>query len=205
MAIIDDISDDLDWRETEIASMRLLLSKRDLSTKQMQVLLRAAWALLYAHYEGFVKYCLTLFYAEISSRQIFCETLPISTQIFALTNVVKKIRAMSVAGALMELKSFKAKHLDSFASFPEVDTASNLWPEKLIELFESADLKTRVIEENRMKLSTLVARRNQIAHGEKNMIAELDYYRSYEEVVYEIMYDLALQIDGRLSASPYLE
>jgi hypothetical protein len=54
MAIIDDISRDLDWREAEIASMRLLLNRKDISAKQIEVLLRAAWALLYAHYEGFV-------------------------------------------------------------------------------------------------------------------------------------------------------
>ena len=204
MAIIDDISRDLDWREAEIASMRLLLSRRDISSKQVEVLLRAAWALLYAHYEGFMKYCLTLFYEEISARSVKCENLPIPTQIFALAKVLKQIRTMPPAEMINEVTNFQSKHLDSFASFPEVDTDSNLWPETLIALLISADLDSKTVEENRPKLATLVARRNEIAHGQKNFIAEFRYYRTYETAVYEVMYDLALQVEERLASSPYL-
>ena len=204
MAIIDDISRDLDWREAEIASMRLLLSRNDISPKQEKVLLRAAWALLYAHYEGFAKYCLALFYGEISSRSVKCESLPIATQIFALTKVMKQIRSMTPTHMISELTSFGSKHLGSFASFPEVETNSNLWPDTLIDLLSSADLDSKTVEENRQKLTTLVARRNEIAHGQKNFIAEFEYYRTYEAAVYEVMYDLALQIEGRLAARPYV-
>jgi len=204
MAIIDDISRDLDWREAEIASMRLLLSRRDISSKQVEVLLRAAWALLYAHYEGFVKYCLTLFYEEISARSVKCENLPIPTQIFALAKILKQIRTMPPAEMINEVTNFQSRHLDSLASFPEVDTDSNLWPETLIALLISADLDSRTVEKNRQKLATLVARRNEIAHGQKNFIAEFRYYRTYETAVYEVMYDLALQVEGRLASNPYL-
>lgn len=204
MAIIDDISRDLDWREAEIASMRLLLSRKDISSKQVEVLLRAAWALLYAHYEGFVKYCLTLFYEEISARSVRCEDLPIATQIFALAKALKQIRTMAPLDMIIEVTNFKSRHLDSHASFPEVDTDSNLWPETLIALLTSADLDSKTVEENRPKLTTLVARRNEIAHGQKNFIAEFQYYRSYETAVYEVMYDLALQVEERLASSPYL-
>lgn len=204
MAIIDDISRDLDWREAEIASMRLLLSRRDISSKQVEVLLRAAWALLYAHYEGFIKYCLTLFYEEISARSVKCENLPNPTQIFALAKVLKQIRTMPPAEMINEVTNFQSRHLDSVASFPEVDTDSNLWPETLIVLLISADLDSKTVEKNRPKLATLVARRNEIAHGQKNFIAEFRYYRTYETAVYEVMYDLALQVEERLASSPYL-
>lgn len=204
MAIIDDISRDLDWREAEIASMRLLLSRRDISSKQVEVLLRAAWALLYAHYEGFIKYCLTLFYEEISARSVKCENLPIPTQIFALAKILKQIRTMPPAEMINEVTNFQSRHLDSFASFPEVDTDSNLWPETLIALLISADLDSRTVEKNHQKLATLVARRNKIAHGQKNFIAEFRYYRTYETAVYEVMYDLALQVEERLASNPYL-
>ena len=204
MAIIDDISRDLDWREAEIASMRLLLSRRDISSKQVEVLLRAAWALLYAHYEGFIKYCLTLFYDEISARSVMCGKLPIPTQIFALANVLKQIRTMPPAEIFNEVTNFQPRHLDSFASFPEVDTDSNLGPRTLISLLISADLDSRTVEKNRQKLTTLVTRRNEIAHGQKNFIAEFDYYLSYETVVYEVMYDLAIQVEDRLGSNPYL-
>jgi len=46
---LDVISDDLDWREAELGSLKLLLSRNDVSEHQKLVLLRASWALLYAH------------------------------------------------------------------------------------------------------------------------------------------------------------
>lgn len=204
MAIIDDISRDLDWREAEIASMRLLLSRKDISSKQVEVLLRAAWALLYAHYEGFVKYCLTLFYEEISRRSVKCAVLPNATQVFALAKVLKQIRTMPLLDMITEVSNFKDSHLDSLASFPEVDTDSNLWPETLVALLVSADLESQIVNKNRSKLTTLVARRNEIAHGQKNFIAEFKYYLTYEAAVYEVMYDLALQVEERLASTPYL-
>lgn len=204
MAIIDDISRDLDWREAEIASMRLLLSRKDISSKQVEVLLRAAWALLYAHYEGFVKYCLTLFYEEISRRSVKCAVLPNATQVFALAKVLKQIRTMPLVNMITEVSNFKDLHLDSLASFPEVDTNSNLWPETLVALLVSADLESQIVNKNRSKLTTLVSRRNEIAHGQKNFIAEFKYYLTYEAAVYEVMYDLALQVEERLASTPYL-
>lgn len=204
MAIIDDISRDLDWREAEIASMRLLLSRKDISSKQVEVLLRAAWPLLYAHYEGFVKYCLTLFYEEISRRSVKCAVLPNATQVFALAKVLKQIRTMPLVNMITEVSNFKDLHLDSLASFPEVDTDSNLWPETLVALLVSADLESQIVNNNRSKLTTLVARRNEIAHGQKNFIAEFKYYLTFEAAVYEVMYDLALQVEERLASTPYL-
>lgn len=88
--------------------------------------------------------------------------------------------------------------------FPEVDTQSNLWPSVLIELLEVADLSSEKVREHERKLITLVSRRNKIAHGENNIITEVGYYKTYEDAVYDVMYDLAIQVDNRLSLPPYI-
>ena len=54
-----------------------------------------------------------------------------------------------------------------------------------------------------MKLSTLVSRRNEIAHGENNIISEFHYYKTFEDAVYEVIYDLAYQVETRLQGPPY--
>lgn len=56
------ISEDLDWREAELGSLKLMLARTDTTEHQRVVLLRSCWALLYAHYEGFVKTALTVFF-----------------------------------------------------------------------------------------------------------------------------------------------
>ena len=203
MTILYEITRDLDWRESEIAAMKILLRSQRITAKQEKTLLRAAWAMLYAHYEGFVKNCLTLFFDEITRRSVPCNSLPRLTRAFALGSAIGRIRSMPTVDAIDEVSNF-SQHLTSIPAFPDVDAKDNLWPFVLKDLLSSADLSTVVVEKHFNKLKTLVARRNSIAHGEANMIAEYSYYEGYEEAVYEVMYDLAFQVETRLATEPYM-
>lgn len=204
MSVLDSLTRDLDWRETEIASMRLLLLSGSFSAAQNTVLLRAAWALLYAHYEGFCKNALSTFFDAAQGSGVKCSALPDRMKIHALGDVLQRIRSLPNPHCLAEIESFSDSYLDKTPEFPEVDARSNLWPNVLIELLEMADLSPAKVQEHRMKLATLVARRNGIAHGENNMIPEFAYYKSYEDVVYEVIYDLAFQVDEKLQNAPFV-
>jgi hypothetical protein len=203
MSILDTISNDLDWREKEIGAIRVLLASRGITTGQKQGLLRAAWAMLYAHYEGFCKNTLTAFFAAIAESGIACRDLPQTTKLFALRDSLKRLKHMSNEDLLDSIISFQTSDLSDYPQFPGVDTQSNLWPHVLIDLLDLADLSTEKVREHEIMLKRLVSRRNKIAHGEKNIIAEVEYYRTYEDAVYDVMYDLAIQVDNRLSSPPY--
>lgn len=200
---IEAISKDLDWRESEIAGMRVLLSSTAISEGQRKGLLRAAWAMLYAHYEGFCKEALTIFFDAISHSGVACSDLPHTTKLYALAQQLRLLRQMPNPDFLAAIVDFSPYHLGALPSFPEVNTQSNLWPNVLIDLLMSADLSTNKVEEYQLKLKTLVSRRNDIAHGKNNLINDVSYYLTYETAVYDVMYDLALQIDHRLSIPPY--
>lgn len=204
MSAIDIISQDLDWREREIAAMRVLLSGPGLTDSQRAALLRAGWAMLYAHYEGFIKNTLTVFYDEAAKTAGKCEHLPSNTKVFALRDALRALRNLPCDDMLSRVENFQSEHLASNPQFPDVDTKSNLWPDVLIDLLKTADLNTSIAEKNEAKLRTLVSRRNSIAHGEKSFINEVSYFRGFEEAVYEVLYDVALQVDNRLSRPPYL-
>lgn len=204
MSILHALTRDLDWRETEIASMRLLLSSNSTSPAQKNALLRAAWAMLYAHYEGFCKNTLVSFFDAISGCNIICTDLPDSTRAFALSCTMKQLRNLPDDELLAEIEQFSSAHLTKRPEFPEVDTESNLWPDVLIGLIKMADLSSSKVEEHRAKLTTLVSRRNKIAHGENNIIAEFDYYKTFEDAVYEVIYDLAYQVEEKLQKPPYI-
>src|SRR5229473_3553693 len=53
--LFDQLSDELAWRKKELATLKSLVEHRTLSNERRTVLLRAGVALLYAHWEGFVK------------------------------------------------------------------------------------------------------------------------------------------------------
>ena len=198
MSASEQINRELNWRESELGALKIILNRSDISEKQREVLLRASWALLYAHYEGFVKFCLTLFYDELQALTQECKSLPPATRAFALSKTLKQMRNDTSNDMLSKIESFADDHLSTPPKFPEVSTDSNLKSQVLAKLLETADLDFDIITKHEAKVNTLVSRRNEIAHGEKNFISETSYYISFEEVVYEIMYDLALSVIERL-------
>jgi hypothetical protein len=203
MNILDSVTQDLNWRETEIASMRIMLNSPGITESQKRTLLRAAWALLYAHYEGFCKNTLMLFYDFIENCGIPCRNLPLPTKILSLGDSLNKMRKMNDLDLLNEINNFEGSRLAVAPQFPAVDTNSNLWPTVLVELLAAADLNSSKVLEHELQLKTLVARRNKIAHGEYNFIEEFTYYNTYENAVYDVMYDIAIQVDDRLNAPPF--
>lgn len=50
-------------------------------------------------------------------------------------------------------------------------------------------------------LATLVARRNDIAHGKKVFIRDMTYYHDYEQAVDAVMVGLALAVVGKAESS----
>ena len=198
MTPIKEIENDLDWREAEMAVFRVLLADSDLSDKTKKVLFRAAWALLYAHYEGFCKFALTVYYDRVKASGKACKDLAISTQAFALTNQIKAIRNLPPKDLLVQITNFEDEILSNSIEFPDVDTESNLWPNVLKNLLENADISIDTLTQNHRTLSTLVSRRNKISHGENDIIPEFSYYISFENAVKTLMYELALAIDEKL-------
>nr|WP_302910843.1 MAE_28990/MAE_18760 family HEPN-like nuclease [Neorhizobium galegae] len=180
-----------------------MLHRRDISGSQREVLLRASWGMLYAHYEGFAKFCLSVFYAEAKQRISACHELPANTRVFAHSKLIKTLRQLPADQFLSAVENFGTNHASTPPEFPDVDTDANLWPNLLIDLLNAADIDANFVEKHRQKLRTLVKRRNGIAHGEEDIIPEVRYYLEFEQAVYEIMYDLAFSVDARLSAPPY--
>ncbi|WP_156933711.1 MAE_28990/MAE_18760 family HEPN-like nuclease [Paracoccus sp. J39] len=200
MTHFDEIEHDLDWREAELAVLRLFLANEDITEREKRVLFRAAWALLYAHYEGFCKFALTVYFDALKNSGKRCENFPPKTQAFALTEKLKAIRNLPPVNFIAAMRGFEVDVLAEPASFPEVDTDSNLSPKVLKRLLEDADLELESLSSHNRSIFTLVNRRNKIAHGEREFIHELDYYLQFEAAAKDLMTELALRIDEKLSA-----
>lgn len=87
------IENDLDWREAELAIFRELLSHKETKTLRARALSRAAWSLLYAHYEGFSKFCLDLYLDFLAKRFSDCNTLPDRLFVFFIEKEIQKPEA----------------------------------------------------------------------------------------------------------------
>ena len=198
MPFISEIEGDLDWRVEEIDQFRHLLLRPSNSTVTERVLIRAGWALLYAHYEGFCKFALTAYFDEIRRMGIASCNLPRAMHRRSLERSLKEVKNASSKFILERLEKIIFDEYRSAAEFPEVDTQSNLWPQVLAEILDDADIWLPSLDNHRFKIQTLVARRNKIAHGERDLIFDLRYYLDFESVVSELMYELALEAEVRL-------
>lgn len=198
MTPILQIERDLDWRESELAILKILLINGDLSDRDKLVLFRAAWALLYAHYEGFCKFALSVFYDAVKATGKRNSDLPVEMQAFALEKNIKTLKNLSTSSFLQKIALFEADCLMKSPDFPDVDTESNLWPSVLQKLLTCASVEVKTLGNFNQTIKTLVSRRNKIAHGERDIIPEFSYYVKFEDAVRNIMYDLAISIHERL-------
>lgn len=200
MTPFDEIERDLDWREAELAVLRLFLANEDITEREKRVLFRAAWALLYAHFEGFCKFALTVYFDALKNSGERCDNFAPKTQAFALSERLKAIRNLPPVDFISAMRCFEANVLAEPISFPEVDTESNLSPKILERLLEDADLELKSLPLHNRSLFTLVSRRNKIAHGEREIIPEFEYYLQFEVAAKDVMNELALVIDEKLSS-----
>ena len=200
MTPFEKITGDLDWRETELAALRILLANDGLTEGQKLILFRASWTMLYAHYDGFCKFALTVYFRALEASGLKYSEFPPKTQAFALTGKLKEIRKREDVEFLLAMRDFKGDVLDKPITFSEkVDTKSNLWPTTLTGLLEAADLEIKSLQNHNHTLANLVNRRNKITHGERDIIQGFGYYSPCETAVKEIMGDLAEAIGKKIS------
>lgn len=187
---------DLSWREAELASLKLEVSDADGGSVKERALLRALWAMLYAHYEGFSVFAWTVYLDEIENLRIVKEDLPYELQCLSLSAEINRIKSnMSGAEIVQFAKQGLPGLLSAPAIFPEkLEAASNLHPILFRENSKKVCLPHRHLDENELRIKLLVKRRNAIAHGENIIVKDLAEYQGYESAALLVMHELAIGI-----------
>jgi hypothetical protein len=188
---------DLKWREAELASLKRLAINSSVDSVAYQSLLRAMWALLYAHFEGFTKFCWDTILDHIQSEKIPTKQLSDRFALLALEKDFMRLRASLDATSIWEFfdKTMPAA-LGNQAAFPEktrLKTESNLWPNVFERESEKLGIICSELTKHRARIKTLVARRNDIAHGKGMTIANLAEYHDYENATLCLMHELAIK------------
>jgi hypothetical protein len=68
-----------------------------------------------------------------------------------------------------------------------------------------AGLDCKLIDNHKIKIKTLVGRRNDIAHGKINTISSIEEYQIYENAALDVMYELAVLVVDCLEKRLYLK
>jgi hypothetical protein len=207
MTLDKQLEADLDWRAAELAALRLQLATTQPGSTLAVAGLRALWIMLYAHYEGFVKFALEIYLDELERTGVVRDDCITALTLFSLEQEFRTLRSDLSSEALWEFfKISLPAALQQNLSFPvRPQQRSNLWPNLLAEDCRLVGINIPSLAGNEKKLSTLVARRNEIAHGKRNIIRDLDEYKKYEEAAFDVMYGLAIEMAEKLRSRSYLQ
>lgn len=203
--VIKQISDDLVWRESELATMRKQLVSAPMGSVLESALIRANLSMIYAHYEGFCKLALELYTDALGKLNIQRKNLSWPIASYSMKQLRSDLASEQDHGI------FFTKFLDSFngninniATFEKFPQISNLWPDLLLEWLKRLDLDSSCVTEEHTRLETLVNTRNQIAHGKKLMImdrAEVDKYAHSAQLA---MHEVAIGVSDALEKKRYI-
>jgi hypothetical protein len=202
----EQLEDDLDWRQAELASLKSQVINATDGSVLHQVLLRAMWALLYAHYEGFCKFAWDLYLDELQKAGVKRKDCKAEIAKLSLQKQFKELKGdLSLENlwnfAHSDFKTLLEENLDFQI---KLETNSNLYPKLFRENSIQVCLECTLVEQYKIDLRTLVARRNEIAHGKKMLIKDVQEYQKYEKAALEVMHELAVSIFECLDKKLYL-
>jgi HEPN superfamily protein len=201
------LEEDLRWREAELASLKRIAITNTDNEVILRATLRASWAILYAHFEGFTKFCWELLLDQIQRGDIVIEELSENFLLLALEKRFRQLRGNVSSVSLW--KFFNAELPNTlrekafFATDCRLETESNLWPKVFERECARIGIYSTMLQSSRSRIRALVSRRNDIAHGKNMTIKSVEEYTEYETTTLLVLHDLAVQVLDILEKETY--
>jgi len=202
--LFDGLSSDLAWRRKELSETKAILDSA--IGRRVDALIRSAVPLLYAHWEGFVKYAASAYLEFVAARRLRLDELAANFVALSLRPRLLEAARRDDAGLQTEIVTvlIGGRSARSALAFRDgVDTKSNLSFAVLTNIMNSLGLspdlfatKQKLIDER------LLFRRNNIAHGKYLAISAAEYDELHHQVL-EMLETFRNLIDNAASASLY--
>lgn len=201
------VDDDLLWRRRELFNLRTAIEDSEKNKQRQTALLRAGVAVLYAHWEGFVKRAGSYYLEFVSNqRERAIDLTPNFVAIKFKARIVEAAKSKKIS-TTHDVIDFFCNHLEDRLKIPHkgiVDTQSNLSSVVLRDViwtlgldFSPYETKSNFID------ASLLDRRNHIAHGEPLDIDVRDYVALHDEVM-TLLEDFRNQIQNAAATDRFL-
>ncbi len=180
---LDKIGEEYSWRRREII---LYKSKVPTEMSDIQtVMLRASIPFIYAHWEGYVKVCMSLYLKYVSELHLTHDQLKSTFVALSLSNSISPYDNGSLSKKV-EIVDLLFKNMTSRSNIPKknvINTRSNLRYEVFKEIMFHVDLNEHGLNLKEDLIDSLVDTRNHIAHGEYKYVSYETFLSFHEEVL----------------------
>lgn len=184
--LIDKIATELVWRRKELTDLRALVQQFD-GELRSKVLIRCAIALLYAHWEGFVKKTSAYYLEYVASHRLPYKKLAPNFVALTLKFKFSELSASEKISGGNALADFFCTSLDRQSNVPYkniVDTKSNLSSKVLLDILSALGLNHSLFSTKLNFIDTnLVNPRNHVAHGEILELNTDEYLELHDGVI----------------------
>jgi hypothetical protein len=181
----DFLDAELGWRVKEIASLKAAVNSSAYISEQ--TLVRASIALLYAHWEGFIKSSATAYVTYVNNQGLNYSELQTCFVVLGLKKTLHDVQQSKQSRLNVTLVDFLREGLGAKSKL-KIDTAINTESNLSASVFENIlqavgfattpyEAKANLINES------LLRRRNTIAHGEYVDVAKDDWVKLADEVL----------------------
>lgn len=195
---------DFSWRLKEIASLKLIV--RGTSQINKKTAIRASIPLLYGHWEGFIKNSATNYLSYVNGRSLKYSELKSCFIVFGVKKKITELSNSKTSNISIAALEFLQKELTTTANLKiesAIRTEFNLSSEVFSNILNSIGIETSRYEARFNLIDTsLLSRRNHIAHGEY-LDVDTDGFRDLADEIICLLRWFKTDIENAVSLESY--
>lgn len=194
---------EMGWRIKEISTFKMATKSGDLNQKTF---IRAGIALVYAHWEGFIKNASEIYINYVGNQGHNYRNLKSCFAVFGLKASLAQLSDSRKSKSNIEAFEFVLGEMDKPAKMSmssAIDTESNLTSKVFANIAMSIDISTTPYETKFNLIDeSLVRRRNRVAHGEYLDLGADDFLSLTDEII-QMMRGYKIDLQNAASLEAY--
>ena len=113
------LSDDLIWRKKELSEVKSLIEVTSVSPQRHDALIRSGICILYAHWEGFVKFAANSYLEYVRTKKLLYRELSSNFLALAMKEKLKEAKETNKPSLFIPVCDFFLFNLDERCSLPK--------------------------------------------------------------------------------------
>jgi len=205
MSCIEEIQKDIDWRMSELGSLKSIPLRYKLLPHHQEMIIKYTVPSIYALWEGFVKASFKGYASEINSLGLAVNDVHINLLVHGLTSI-DKLRLENPRNSFKSKKEFTEYYLNviskPFELSDVIPTNSNVNFGVINEILLLFNLQLLPNHFDK-PLNKLVNFRNSIAHGEIRIPIKIKDIEDFSHLLNDLMVEVILRIENGLKTNSF--